>query len=177
LGIISLLKEDFKRNTGLLTKIMIFTYRFGNWIYYDFKIPILKSTLWIFYKIMNFIFFTALNNCEIPAKVQIGKGLRIGHNGRCVVIHPNCILGENVTILHEVTVGTTFTDGQHGVPNIGNNVLLGVGSKLLGKLSIGDNVKIGANAVVTKDIPSNCVAVGIPAKPIKPMVKVLGGMR
>lgn len=155
-----ILKEDFAKNNGGITKLMLFTYRFGNWLFYDFRVPILKQFLWLIYKIMNFVFLIVISNCEIPAQVKIGKGFRLHHNGRGVVIHPNVTIGENVTILHEVTLGTTYTDGQHGVPKIGNNVLLGVGSKILGNLEIGDNVKVGANAVVTKNVPADCVIVG-----------------
>lgn len=76
------------------------------------------------------------------------------------------LIGESVTVEHQVTLGLKNVEVEAN-PYIGNNVFIGAGAKLLGGIKIGNNVDIGANAVVITDIPDNCVAVGIPAKVIK----------
>ncbi|WP_183243577.1 DapH/DapD/GlmU-related protein [Anoxybacillus mongoliensis] len=98
--------------------------------------------------------------------VTIGENLIIAHGGNGVVIHPDAIIGNNVTIFHQVTIG--INPGELGkstkAPIIGDNVFIGVGAKIIGDVKIGDNVKIGANAVVVKNIPANSTVVGNPAK-------------
>lgn len=104
---------------------------------------------------------------DISLKAKIGKGFIIMH-GHDVVIGAQAVIGENCTIFNGVTLGNrdiTVTS-QGNQPTIGNNVVLSTGSKILGGISIGDNVKIGANAVVVKDCLANLTYVGVPAKMI-----------
>lgn len=109
----------------------------------------------------NRIIFT----CDIPARVYIPKSTGLRHQGLGVVIHPCTIIGENVVIRQNVSIGTNAKPGQSGLaPKIGNNVMIGAGACILGPITIGNNVSIGANAVVLCDVPDNSVAVGIPAK-------------
>ena len=105
---------------------------------------------------------------DIPPNAKIDEGLLFGHIG-CIVIHDNCIIGKNVTIMQGVTLGGNIGKLKKGraAPIIGDNVFIGAGAKILGPVTVGDNCMIGANAVVVKDIPDNSVAVGIPAKVIK----------
>lgn len=98
---------------------------------------------------------------DIPCTVKIGKFLRLPHYGMGVVVHPAAVIGDNVTIYQQVTIGAR--DRQWNTI-IGNNVLIGAGAKILGSISIGDNSKIGANAVVLDTVPANATVVGIPAK-------------
>ncbi len=103
---------------------------------------------------------------EIHPGAKIGKNLFIDH-GMGVVIGETAEVGDNVLIYHGVTLGGTGHDGdakRH--PTVGNNVVIGTGAKLLGPIRVGDNAKIGANAVVLTDVPDNKTAVGIPAKVI-----------
>ena len=108
-------------------------------------------------------FFTGI---EIHPGAKIGRGLFIDH-GMGVVIGETAEVGDNVTIYHGVTLGGTGKDKGKRHPTVGNNVIIGAGAKVLGPIYIGDNVKIGANSVVLKDINNNSTAVGIPAKVIK----------
>lgn len=96
---------------------------------------------------------------EIPAAATIGKGLFIDH-GYGIVINKNCIIGENCRIKHGVTIGCkTLPDGSQGPsPQIGDNVDIGANAIVLGGITIGDNAKIGAGAIVTKNVPSNSTA-------------------
>ena len=89
----------------------------------------------------------------------------LGHGGNGIVIHPLARIGRHVVIGQQVTVGGTGI-GQ-AKPVIGDHVYIGAGAKILGPITIGNSVVIGANAVVVKSIPSNCVAVGVPARLIK----------
>ena len=103
---------------------------------------------------------------EIHPAAKIGKGLMIDH-GMGVVIGETAEIGDNCTIYQGVTLGGTGKDVGKRHPTIGNNVLIGAGAKVLGPLTIGDNTKIAANAVVLENIGDNSTAVGIPAKVVR----------
>ena len=111
-----------------------------------------------------------LTGIEIHPKAKIGKNLFIDH-GMSVVIGETSEIGNNVTIYHGVTLGgispSIDSDKQRNVkrhPTLKNNVVVGSGAQILGPITVGENAKVGANAVVTKDVPDNAVMVGIPAK-------------
>ncbi|MGL5382514.1 MAG: serine O-acetyltransferase [Culicoidibacterales bacterium] len=100
---------------------------------------------------------------EIHPEAIIGKRFFIDH-GSGVVIGATAIIGDDVTIYHGVTLGGNGKyDGKRRHPKVGNRVVIGAGAKILGPVTIGANAKIGANAVVTKDVPENKIAMGIPA--------------
>lgn len=99
----------------------------------------------------------------LPWSARIGPGLRICHWG-CIMIHPHCTIGKNCTIRQGVTIGIKKTGED--VPILGNNVNIGAGAKLCGKIHVGDDVEIGTNAVVITDIPANSIAVGVPSRVI-----------
>lgn len=103
---------------------------------------------------------------EIHPGATIGRSLFIDH-GSGVVIGETAIIGDNCTMYHGVTLGTTGKEKGKRHPTIGNNVYIGTGAKILGNISIGDNVKIGANAVVLRDVEKNVTVVGIPGKVVK----------
>ena len=111
-----------------------------------------------------------LTGIEIHPKAKIGKNLFIDH-GMGVVIGETSEIGDNVTIYHMVTLGgispSIDSSNQREVkrhPTLKNNVVVGSGAQVLGPVVVGENAKIWANAVVTKDAPANAVMVGIPAK-------------
>ena len=111
-----------------------------------------------------------LTGIEIHPKAKIGKNLFIDH-GMGVVIGETSEIGDNITIYHSVTLGgispSIDSDSQRDVkrhPTLKDNVVVGSGAQVLGPIVVGKNAKIGANAVVTKDVPENAVMVGIPAK-------------
>ena len=103
---------------------------------------------------------------EIHPGAVIGKNLFIDH-GTGIVIGETTIIKDNVTIYHGVTLGGRGLDKGKRHPTIGNNVIIGCGAKILGNINIGDNVKIGANSVVLKDVIDNATIVGIPGKIVK----------
>ena len=111
-----------------------------------------------------------LTGIEIHPKAKIGKNLFIDH-GMGVVIGETSEIGDNVTIYHMVTLGgispSIDSDSQRNLkrhPTLKDNVVIGSGAQVLGPVIVGENAKVGANAVVTKDVPENAVMVGIPAK-------------
>ena len=111
-----------------------------------------------------------MTGIEIHPKAKIGKNLFIDH-GMGVVIGETSDIGDNVTIYHMATLGgispSINSDKQREIkrhPTLQDNVVVGSGAQVLGPITIGKNAKIGANAVVTKDVPDNGVMVGIPAK-------------
>ncbi|MCL5958911.1 MAG: serine O-acetyltransferase [Chloroflexi bacterium] len=94
---------------------------------------------------------------------SIGKGFFIDH-GMGVVIGETAEVGDNVTLYQGVTLGGTGKQKGKRHPTLRNNITVGVGAKVLGAITIGDNVRVGAGSVVLKDVPSNSTAVGVPAK-------------
>ena len=111
-----------------------------------------------------------LTGIEIHPRANIGKNLFIDH-GMGVVIGETSEIGDNVTIYHMATLGgispSVNSNEQRNIkrhPTLKDNVVVGSGAQILGPVTVGKNAKIGANAVVTKDVPENAVMVGIPAK-------------
>jgi serine O-acetyltransferase len=104
----------------------------------------------------------ALFGVEISLDATLGTGVYIVHS-HAVVIGGSTVLGSNVKLLGSNTFGNSQGNG-HDYPTVGNDVVIGAGVRVVGALTIGDRAKIGANAVVTADIPADAVAVGIPAK-------------
>ncbi len=103
---------------------------------------------------------------EIHPGAIIGNRLFIDH-GMGIVIGQTAIVGDNCTIYHGVTLGGTGKEKKKRHPTLENNVLVGCGSKVLGNIVIGENVKIGANSVVLKSVDKNSTVVGIPGRIIK----------
>lgn len=111
----------------------------------------------------------------IGAKAKIGRRLTIEHFGG-IVIHNNAVIGDDVIVRQGVTIGNKSLERPLEAPVIGNRVSIGAGAKILGGIRIGDDVLIGANAVVIKDVPDCSTAVGVPAivKPRKPGNRSVG---
>ncbi len=101
----------------------------------------------------------------IPATTKIGSGFYIGHFGG-IVVNKQSIIGKNCNISQGVTLGKANRGKNKGYPRLGDNIYIGPGAKIVGAVKIGNNVAIGANCVVTKDIPDNSVVVGVPGKVI-----------
>ncbi len=102
---------------------------------------------------------------RIDPLMNIGSGLYIGHFGG-INVSVHSVIGKNLNISQQVTIGISNRGKNKGVPTIGNNVYIGPGARIIGGIKIGNNVAVGANCVVTKDVPENCVVVGIPGKVI-----------
>lgn len=109
-------------------------------------------------------FWSAVSGADIPLNCQIGGGLLLPHpNG--VVIHPAAVIGPNCLLFQQVTLGTR---GKGGAPVLGGHVDVGAGARLLGAITLGHHAVVGANAVVVCHVPTEHMAIGVPAvlKPI-----------
>lgn len=100
---------------------------------------------------------------DIHPAARLGRRLFIDH-ATGVVIGETAVVGEDVVIFHGVTLGGVAMVKGKRHPTVGDRVMIGAGAKILGPINIGSDSKIGANAVVTKDLPDGCVAVGVPAR-------------
>jgi serine O-acetyltransferase len=107
-----------------------------------------------------------LTGIEIHPGAQIGRRLFIDH-GMGVVIGETCEIGDDVLMYHGVTLGGTGKERGKRHPTIGNNVVLSAGSQIVGSFRVGDNSRVGANAVVLNEVPDNSTVVGIPGKIVK----------
>lgn len=115
-----------------------------------------------------------IHNSYIPPTCSIGKGTVFAYKGIGVIIHANAVVGDNCTIGSNVTIGggaggsnkkiLEYNAIRKEVPVIGNRVEIATGAKVLGNIVVGDDVIIGANAVVINDVPSKAVVGGVPAK-------------
>lgn len=133
-----------KKKYGIVMKF----YRMERWCY-------LHQLAFLARIINRFIYLQF--NCSIPYTTDIEQNVEIAH-GIGIVLHQYSKIGEGTIIYQNVTLGNGMG------PKVGKNCIIGSGACLLGDIVIGDNVRIGANAVVLQDIPDNCTAVGVPAK-------------
>ncbi|RJQ18750.1 MAG: cysteine--tRNA ligase [Nitrospiraceae bacterium] len=138
----------------------IFLYRINHRLW-DLGIPVLPRFL---SQVTRF-----LTGIEIHPAAKIGKGFFIDH-GMGVVIGETAEIGENVLLYQGVTLGGTGKEKGKRHPTLGNNVVVGAGTKILGAITVGDNVKIGANSVVLNAVPDNSIVVGVPGRVIKKKV-------
>jgi len=108
-----------------------------------------------------------LTGIEIHPGAQLGRRLLIDH-GMGVVIGETAIVGDNVTLYQQVTLGGVSLDPGKRHPTVEDDVVIGAGAAVLGPLTIGKGARVGSNAVVLKDVPAGATVVGIPARPIGP---------
>ena len=134
-------------------------YRFGRWRY-GVRPALLRKCLSALYHLL-YKLVQILTGIELPCEVPVGRNFVIDHFGG-IVVSGYARFGNDCRIRNGVVVGLARVDDPVA-PVIGNNVDIGAGAKLLGRITVGDNVVIGANAVVVRDVPPNSVAVGVPA--------------
>lgn len=167
----SLIKEDFlnvKRNDPALhsTFELFFNYP-GLWALLFHRIA-----HWLYNKGLRFLprFISAiglfLTTIDIHPAATLGRRVFIDH-GVGVVIGETAIIGDDVLIYQQVTLGGVSTSKGKRHPTLGNGVVIGAGAKVLGNITIGENSKVGANSVVVKDVPADSTAIGIPARVLK----------
>ncbi len=164
------IREDWHTHSRQLSRQGLWAmavYRFGRWRY-TIRWRWLRMPFSFIYKVLKTL-SEVLTGIELPCETTVGRRFRIDHFGG-IVISGDAVFGDDCVIRNGVTVGLKHT-GQRGAPILGNRVDIGAGAKILGAIHIGDDVQIGANAVVLIDVPSNSIAVGVPARviPRKPL--------
>ena len=147
--------------SGILTMAV---YRYGNTIYYKLRIPLLRELLLVLYAVLDIVIVKLLCGAEFPARARIGKALRLPHGSNGIILHGNTVIGDHVTLFHQVTLGMRDVEEPEAAPRIGNFVVIGAGAKILGDVTVGDESRVGANAVVIRDVPAHSTAVGVPAE-------------
>ncbi len=140
-----------------------YTFWMRLWRYFKSK-SIFYFPMFIFSRIM-LRRYTFKFGIQISYSTEIGPGFYIGHFGQ-IVVKGEAKIGRNCNISQGVTIGVSNRGRLQGVPTIGDNVYIGPGAKIFGNIRIGNDVAIGANCVVTKDIADHSVVVGVPGKVI-----------
>jgi len=136
-------------------------YRLGNWLYVSKPSLLIRLPLKV-------VWFLAYKFCEVVMEMQIsplatiGEGLFIPHTGG-VHIHPDAVIGRNCDIAHRVTIGASAM-GRKGAPILGDQVYIGTGATLVGKIKIGSGAKIAANTLVMTNIPDGATVMGVPGR-------------
>lgn len=162
MGLIAFLTQDQKQNKGnLKAKIVLFMFRMAQLGNKHISIAILLCVYLGFYH----VFVEWFLGIELPRKTKVGAGLIIYH-GQALVINQGVIIGNHCVLRNSTTIGHKMlkNGALSGCPIIGNYVDIGANVCIIGDINIGNNVKIGAGAVVVKSIPDNCTVAGNPAK-------------
>jgi serine O-acetyltransferase len=141
---------------------VILSYRFGRWVRCGFRVPVIGQLLKLLTRVVHSI-LGLLTGIQIPFETVIGPGLYIGHTGM-IVLNADTIIGSYCNISVGVVIGQAGRGDNRGSPVLGDYIHVGVGAKIIGKIHIGDHCAIGANAVVTKDLPLRATAAGVPAR-------------
>lgn len=143
-------------NRSYAPRVTLLIFRLGQYVHG-------RPTLWplvIVWRVADRLYLRLLMGAELPPTFSAPAPLKLPHGGRGVIVHPDSSIGRNSMIFHRVTLAGTGS----GTPSIGPDVTIGVGACLIGPVRVGAGAKIGANAVVTHDVPPGATAVGVPAR-------------
>jgi serine O-acetyltransferase len=160
------IREDYRVHGRSLTHggfWALVVYRFGVWSLRQ-RFPPWRWLTSKVYRILQLV-SQPFTGVVLDRQTRLGKGFHIIHAGM-QQIHPDVVIGERCGIMHNVTLGTNM--GAE-VPVIGNDVFIGCGASILGKVTVGDGARIAANSLVITDVPPGAVAMGVPAKVIPNM--------
>jgi serine O-acetyltransferase len=136
-------------------------YRLGNWLHTANPFILVRIPLKVVYFFAQMFSEVVMEMCLDPL-ATIGGGLYISHIGG-VHINPQAIIGSNCDITHRVTIGASAM-GRQGAPVIGNNVYIGTGATLVGKIKVGNGAKIAANTLVITNVPEGATVMGVPGR-------------
>lgn len=162
----ALVAEDYRTNNrdwlsqGFWT---LFWHRFGNWRM-SVRSKLLRAPLTILYRIM-YRLCQWICGMMLPYTVRVGRRVRLDHFGGMILVAQT--IGDDVIIRQNTTFGIDGLDALQDRPVIGNRVEIGAGAVIIGRLHVGDDAIIGANAVVTKDVPAGAIVGGVPARLIR----------
>jgi serine O-acetyltransferase len=162
-GFLQLVREDLAHHGGRWGAQgfwALAVHRFGNWRY-GIASPWLRKPMSAVYKFL-FKLVQIVAGIELPCEARVGRGVVIDHFGG-IIVSGYASIGDGCRLRQGVSIGMARMD-EPCAPTIGRHVDIGAGAKLLGGITIGDHAAIGANAVVTRDVPAHRTAVGVPAR-------------
>lgn len=161
-GLLQLLRSDLRLHGRVFTRcyLAMVTYRLGNWAATELPEPVRSPSLRVYGWMEKFT--RVLTGVHMDRRVRVGRDFHIIHAEGNISIHPDVVIGDRVGIMHNVTIGMDPKSAR--LPRIGNDVFIGVGAVIIGDVTIGDRVSIAANSLVISDVPSDSVAIGVPAK-------------
>lgn len=167
-ALVAVVREDYATYDRDATRPgfkALLVYRIGAW-----RLTIRQRFLRVPLTVISNLAYRWIRNhygIELPATATIGRRFRIVHQGS-IVIHRYAQIGDDCRILHGVTIGAIDGAGPGTSPKIGHRVQIGAGAMVLGPVTVGDDANIGANAVVTMDVPAGATAFAAPARIIYP---------
>lgn len=172
MGTLQLIGSDYKKYIkygGNFISVVFFTqgfwalfqYRIANAVFRKIKLPVLRQILLLFCLLWQKT-IEITTGISIPASVSIGHSFYIGHFGG-IILNSNAIIGNNCNISQGVTIGVSGIGERRGVPVIGDNVYIGANAVVAGKITVNKNAVIGACSLVTSNVPSGGVMSGVPA--------------
>lgn len=166
IGVRALIAEDLRTHDGdLLSQGFwaLFWHRFGNWRM-GVRSRLLRVPLTLLYRVM-YKLCQWMGGIDLPYTVRVGRRVRLEHFGGMILVAQT--IGDDVIIRQNTTFGIAGLDALKARPVIGNRVELGAGAVVVGPIHIGDDAIVGANAVVTKDVPAGAIVGGVPARLIR----------
>ena len=166
-GLVQLIREDWVAHGRDWTRPgfrAVAVHRIGQWRM-GIKPKLLRAPFSILYRAM-FRRICRAYGIELPYTVALGRRVILEHQ-HGIVIHGNCVIGDDCVIRQGVTLGNKSVATRFEAPRLGNRVDVGAGAKVLGPVFVGDDAVVGANAVVVRDVPPAATAVGVPARIIK----------
>lgn len=166
IGLWELIAEDFRTHDRDLLEVgfwAVATHRIGNWRM-GIRHVLLRAPMTLIYRMMHRFIVLAFG-VDVPYNMLLGRRVRIWHHGG-IFLGARAI-GDDVHLRHNVTIGVLHRDEEDAKPVIGDRVDIGPGVAILGATTVGDDVTIGANSVVVRDVPAGSTVFGVPARPVK----------
>jgi len=167
-GFLALVAEDFRTHDRAILDPGFWAlaiHRFGNW-----RMGIRPKLVRAPFSLLHRALFTFIKlgfGIELPYVTVLGRGVRIWHHGGIFIGARS--IGDGVQLRHNTTIGVLHSGEDDAKPVIGNRVDIGCGAVILGGVEVGDDVVIGANTVVVKDVPAGSTVFGVPARPVRLM--------